>query len=214
MKYSPPQFFTRFLQPETLTDPCQCDGKRPSCGRCGKSGILCEYDTDADMSRSLAMRRRNDALQNEINQLKGLLAHIRCCPEVEAQEIYRRLRASNNPQDLDFLARPYWSPSNQGHQQQRSTPWSENLKWSAPPSDVTTSFIRPWTSLADEGLVRELVLAFFAHDHRSWIPFVDQDCFLAEMSGGNTGRVTYCSPFLVNAICAFRCVSVWSAILW
>ncbi|KAG6019116.1 hypothetical protein E4U41_003392, partial [Claviceps citrina] len=64
---------------------------------------------------------------------------------------------------------------------------------------------RPWTAVASDGLVSELVSSFFTWDDAFFLPIVDREAFLADMRSGNVAKAKYCSPFLVNAICASRC---------
>jgi hypothetical protein len=85
-------------------------------------------------------------------------------------------------------------------------PSSRNIEYSKARNQRVPA--RPWTVLAGDGLVSELVSAFFTYDHCSGIPFVDQECFLADMRAEDITQARFCSPFLVNAICALRCVSV------
>jgi hypothetical protein len=66
---------------------------------------------------------------------------------------------------------------------------------------------RPWTTLVGNGLVSELVSSFFANDNCFYLPFIDQECFLHDMQAGDIDNADFCSPLLVNAICALRCVS-------
>jgi hypothetical protein len=186
----------------------QCDGNRPSCGHCMKKGAICEYDVDPGVTRLETMRRKNDFLQREVDQLRELFDYIRTCPEVEAKQVYRQLRTANGLQDLIHLRGGSDISSKQKHRMSGS----ENPAYE-PDSDVLANSAirvpaRPWTLLAGDDLVSELVSAFFTYDHCSGIPFVDQECFLADMRAGNIVQARFCSPLLVNAICALKCVSV------
>lgn len=67
---------------------------------------------------------------------------------------------------------------------------------------------RPWTLLAGNGLVSELISAFFTYDHVSRIHFVDQKCSLDDMQAESIAKAIFCSPLLVNAMRALRCVSI------
>jgi hypothetical protein len=139
--------------------------------------------------------------------LRELFDYIRSCPEAEAKHVYRQLRTANGLQDLIHL-RGVFSLS---LKQQHRTSGSENLACERDLDILASSAIRvparPWTLLAGDSLVSELVSAFFAYDHCSGIPFVDQECFLADMRAENIVQARFCSPFLVNAICALKCVS-------
>jgi hypothetical protein len=64
---------------------------------------------------------------------------------------------------------------------------------------------RPWTCIANDGLVSDLISSFFTWD-RFLYPFVHQQAFLQEMRFASAQEAKYCSPLLVNAICALRSV--------
>jgi hypothetical protein len=168
---------------------------------------VCEYDTDPDVSRTAALRRKNDALQLELGQLKQLFDYICNCPDAEAKEVFQQLRMADDPQDLVRLPRGQSFSLGQNCQSVRPVSIVEKLGISALTNSTIEVSARPWTSLASDGLVSELISAFFAYDHCSRIPFVDRECFLADMLSGDVGQARFCSPFLVNAICALRCVS-------
>ena len=66
---------------------------------------------------------------------------------------------------------------------------------------------QPWTTVAGDGIVSELVSSWFKWDGGCLYPFVDRECFLRDMHSADPQKATYCSSFLVNAICAYRSVS-------
>jgi len=190
----------------------KCDGTRPSCNRCAKRGHVCEYDVEPDTSRSISMRRKNESLQSELDQLRTLLDYIRNRSEVESMEIYRRVRTAADPMDVvellrgsDLLLR------NSGTDRDRTggseTPASGlgNLELSAFEHSSIKVRAKPWTQVAGDGLVSELISSFFAYDNGFYLSFIDQECFLDDMQAGDTANSDFCSPLLVNAICALRC---------
>jgi hypothetical protein len=172
-----------------------------------KRGALCEYDTDPDVSRATALRRKNHALQNEIGYLTNFFNHIRDCPEAEAKEMFWKIRKSDDRQYVDFFRTEWGLPMNQDRQSEKCFSMLEKLESSTPASSGMRVAARPWATPANDGLVSKLISTFFAYDHRSHILFIEQECFLAEMLVGDITRARFCSPFLVNAICALRCVS-------
>lgn len=172
-----------------------------------KKGALCEYDTDPDVSRATALRRKNHALQDEIGHWTNFYHHIRNCPEAEAKEIFWKIRKSDDRQYVDLLATDWGLPVDQDRRSEKCFSTLEKLGSSTPASSGMRVPARPWTTPANDGLVSKLISTFFAYDHHSHILFIDQECFLAEMLVGDDTRARFCSPFLVNAICALRCVS-------
>jgi hypothetical protein len=154
------------------------------------------------------MRRKNDALQREVDQLRELFGYVRTCPEAEAKQFYQQLRTADGLQDLLQLSGGSSLSFKQKHRILGSQKSACDLDLNVVGSSAIMVPARPWTVLAGDGLVSELVSAFFTYDHCSGIPFVDQECFLADMRAEDITQARFCSPFLVNAICALRCVSV------
>ena len=153
------------------------------------------------------MRRKNDALQKEVDQLRELFGYIRTCPEAEAKQGYRQLRTANGLQDLMHLSGGSSLPLKQKHRIFGSEKPACQPDLNVLASSAIRVPARPWTLLAGDGLVSELVSAFFTYDHCSGIHFVDQECFLADIRAEDTTQARFCSPLLVNAIRALRCVS-------
>lgn len=64
---------------------------------------------------------------------------------------------------------------------------------------------QPWTKLTtDDALVSHLVTVFLNYNNVYW-RYVEEDVFLRSMQRGVPDE--FCSPFLVNAICAMACLS-------
>lgn len=205
------QRLVKYVQRVQLKSCLQCDGQRPSCNRCAKRGAVCEYDVEADTSRASALKAKHDALSSEVDQLRELILAIRTRPEIEAQEIFRRLRVTSDPLDVvralrdrDLLLQhstptPVADPPTPGR--------LERLDMDALEASTIRVPARPWTYLVGDGLVSELVSSFFEFDATFRFPFVDRKCFIADMRAGDVIRAQYCSPLLVAAICALRSVS-------
>lgn len=69
----------------------------------------------------------------------------------------------------------------------------------------------PWVDLTlDDGFVSRLVSVFLNHLNPYW-RYIEDDLFLENMRAGEDGP--FCSPFLVNAVCAFACVSTQSPVV-
>jgi hypothetical protein len=64
---------------------------------------------------------------------------------------------------------------------------------------------QPWTKLTtDDAFVSHLVTVFLNYNNVYW-RYVEEDLFLHGMQRGLPSE--FCSPFLVNAICALACLS-------
>lgn len=73
----------------------RCDGIRPACSRCQNLRTECQYEAEEGESRWSALRRRNQILEQERDQIRELLAFVQMRPEPEALEIFQRIRTSS-----------------------------------------------------------------------------------------------------------------------
>lgn len=64
----------------------------------------------------------------------------------------------------------------------------------------------PWTTVAGDGIVSHLLTQVFHREQPFILPFLDEGPFLADMASGNVANAKFCSPLLVNALCAFGAV--------
>ncbi|KAL8825677.1 MAG: hypothetical protein Q9191_004266 [Dirinaria sp. TL-2023a] len=72
---------------------------------------------------------------------------------------------------------------------------------------------RPWTTVAGNGIVSQLISVFFHHYQPIIMPFINRQAFVADMATGQIGSASTCSPVLVNAISAYAAINsqhVWA----
>ncbi|KAK4235023.1 hypothetical protein C8A03DRAFT_18175, partial [Achaetomium macrosporum] len=188
----------------------QCDGERPLCGACVKRGDLeCQYPVrEGAVSRYADLKLTSEKLDRENRELKELFAFICSRPETEAFEVYRRLRATEDPfatlhfiKDADTLLR---NPSPSGYGTAIAEVWKIDAEALA--ASVIKVPARPWTSVAGDGLVSDLVSAFFKWDDPFIWSLIDRELFIRDMRHASPLSSQFCSPFLVNALCAMRSV--------
>ena len=79
---------------------CKCDGKRPICGTCIARETQCTYDGEPDARRSVTLKRKNEALVEEVKRMRELLESMRSKPQSEAVEIFQHIRSSS---DIDSV---------------------------------------------------------------------------------------------------------------
>ncbi|UPX10479.1 uncharacterized protein EKO05_0001137 [Ascochyta rabiei] len=185
----------------------KCTAERPTCARCKSRGVECQYAVDSDdENRRKSLKKRFEWADRERNQLRDLFNILTTRTESEADEIYRRLRSSGDPiRVLHFVKQAYLLLPNPGPVSQLSAhPQVERLDAEAYRLSPWKLRARPWTAVADDGLVSALISAFFAWDGYYFLPFVDQKCFIRDMRTGDIKRAKFCSPFLVNAICTIQ----------
>ena len=163
------------------------------------------------MTRSLSMKKKIDSAATELEQYHHLFEYIRSRSEVDAAEVYRRLRASDDPlsvwrflKDGDLLLQT--RVSNASRESPNPVDF-ENLDRTALQASPFKLGTAPWSTVAGSGLVSELISSFIAYDNGFLFSFIDVQFFLADLMAGKPDESEWCSPCLVNAICALRCVS-------
>lgn len=126
--------------------------------------------------------------------------------ESEADEILKRLRASGDPiRVLQSVQQAYLLlPNPTSASQLAAYPQLDKLDSEAYRLSAFKLRARPWTAVADDGIVSALVSTYFAWDGYYFLPFLNPALFIRDMSNGDIKRAKYCSPFLVNAICALQ----------
>jgi hypothetical protein len=149
-------------------------------------------------------------MEQELEQLKELLGLIRDRSPQEAHEIVNRLRTADDPLDVLhavkqaglLLPTPLSDAGNQDPRLARLD--QEALNHS--PIKVHT---RPWTLVAGDGIVSELISQFFVSDDFYFFPSLHREAFLEDMNNPNQDMATtrFCSSVLVNAMCAQQCAS-------
>ncbi|KAF3800118.1 hypothetical protein GCG54_00015497 [Colletotrichum gloeosporioides] len=186
----------------------KCSGARPSCHRCLQNDVDCKWDTEPDTSRLVSIRKRKEELERENEDLHEFLRFLISRPEEEAFEIFKRLRASGDAlevlnfvrtADLLLQRRQVGDDVNQEIPKETAAEREDNL----PVSDFKVP-AKPWTNLSNDIIVSDLITGFFLWEAPFFLPFVDQQTFLDDMRRRSPETATYCSPLLVNAICALR----------
>lgn len=121
-------------------------------------------------------------------------------------EILNRLRSTNDPiavlksvRQADILL-----PNLSGTGSQ--TPRLQKLDTEALQHSTIRVPARPWTIVAGDGIISELVTNFFQNDHGYLVPFIYRDSFIRDMKSQSSKEASYCSSTLLNAMCALKCV--------
>lgn len=207
-------------------DSVKCSGI-PPCQNCLKNRIECTVDRNNDKRRKSGIKNKLERLEDRKDLLLSLIRTIRdsgnrrtlqlldlvrsnaslaeikfYLDESPAQPDLEKKRAgeSNDAHDNIHLTRPSDSPSTET----KDAFDSQHLA-DIPLFDVPAN---PWTTVVqDAGLVSQLVSLWFTwfHPFSNWL---DRDLFIRDMRSGDC-RASFCSPFLVNAMLAVACVSVW-----
>ncbi|KAF4511812.1 hypothetical protein G6O67_001020 [Ophiocordyceps sinensis] len=195
-----------------------CDGCRRRRVKCLRKGDECVYVAGEGETVLLSLKKRHGALEGEHGKYKELLTLLRDKPDSEAYEILRRIRNADEPLlVLDeirhaelLLAEPSSPVADRLSMDDRLLRLDQEAR--------DHSFIavpaRPWTVVVDDGLVSELITEYFTWDHAYLLPSVDRDVFVDEMRSRDPLTARWCSPLLVNAICAQKSIVVERARLY
>ncbi|KAK1974736.1 hypothetical protein LZ30DRAFT_607281 [Colletotrichum cereale] len=187
----------------------KCSGNRPSCRRCSTQEIECVWDTEPDTSRVASIRKRKEELERENEDLHEILRFLYLRPEQEAIEIFKRLRISGDALHVldivrtgDLLLQRLIPPvDSHARLPEPMQTYYDTVDHSENSPDTSA---RPWSEVADDGVVSDLVAGFFQWDGPFLIAFVDEEGFLEDMRKRSPETARYCSSVLVNAICALR----------
>lgn len=202
-------------------EPCRkrktrCDGIQPECKPCHERQVRCVYAADGPAALRIAkLRSRNELLQSENGRLWELFRLLGTLPSDQVDGLIQTIRAADQPDAVLRLARDS-SPSTRDSRSPdmvpaeplRDNPRLLAMDLRALANSRLRVPSRPWTVVASDGVVSDLISSFFAWDDPFFFPFIDRDAFLQDMRARDVERATYCSPFLVNAICASRYVSI------
>ncbi|OAQ60882.2 C6 transcription factor [Pochonia chlamydosporia 170] len=188
----------------------KCGGQRPICDRCARNGIDCHYDANIGESRASTLRKRYGALDREVGQLreenrhfKKLYSLIRTGTENETLKVLSNIRSSSNyiaiavprllGQGDTTLAGPTASSSSVKENDETSV-----KTFNAFVADIQAL---PWTVVAGNDVVSELISQYFTFDYLYVFPAIPRSIFIYEMNSGDPAASTACTPLLVNAIC-------------
>lgn len=157
---------------------------------------------------SLALKRKANDLESENVQYRELFRMVCTKSEDEAKEIFRRIRLSGDPlRVLESIRQAEILLPSLPVNDRVSDSRLAKLNERAMENSLLRVPAKPWTTVADDGIVSELITDFFSWDNASCFPAVEQNLFLEDMRSGNIKRAKWCSPILVNAMCAVRAVS-------
>lgn len=173
-----------------------------------RDGIQCQYTTVEGETRTEASRKEHERLVQENQEFKALVGLLRSRSQNDAYNILNRIRTAEDPlmvlhavQHADLLLN---NPVQQPLETNADLEKLEKEAWNKASIKVPA---RPWTAIGRDSIVSELVSVFFANDHKYLTPFIHRGVFLRDMRSQVVKEAKYCSPLLVNAICALKSVS-------
>lgn len=152
-------------------------------------------------------------MKDEYNGLLDLYMYIQTRPLPDAVGVVQRIQRDKDPQavlrllrDGDLLLEATATARKFADDNKQAT--ISRIDTAALRLSPIRVPARPWTEVATDGLVSELMSIFFVIEQPFIATFVDRKCFLEEIRTGKPGRdLDFCSSLLVNAICAYTAVS-------
>ncbi|KAK5651892.1 hypothetical protein OQA88_11551 [Cercophora sp. LCS_1] len=171
------------------------------------AGSSCEYSVrEGAASVSEDIKQKYACTETENRALRELFDYFRSQPENYAWEAFKRLRTIKDDHPLQILQgirdaeRPLLTPpiSTTGGQE------ASEIDATALAGSVIRVPATPWTSVAGEGIVSSLISAYFKWDDPFIYSYIDKELFLRDMRCSIPSQAKYCSPLLVNALCALR----------
>lgn len=208
----------------------QCTGPPGPCEKCQQKGTACIFSEEDDGRRKVAIKRRQEAVDQDRETLYSLVKALRDGGDRNVAQLLGLIRSGASleeirsciDQQLEALGQSDRPPTPDLEeiqsvlvrlQEQHSSDASEESSRSrrkvldvarisdSPLYNVPAS---PWTSVTDDNdLVSHLVSVWFTW-HHPFLCWIDRDSFLNDMREGKLD-CRYCSPFLVNALLAEAC---------
>lgn len=193
----------------------RCDGKRPACTSCQKQRRICVYPPEDPRAVVLArVKSKLEVSEQENDHLRKLLNLVGQLPVDQARQVISQFNNLKDPtallegvQGMIYAAQHIPEIDMTSTNRTSSSPRALAVDLKALTSSLFKVPARPWTMVAGDGIVSDLISSFFVWDDAFFFPFIDREAFLTDMRSGDVQNSKFCSPFLVNAICASRCVS-------
>lgn len=163
------------------------------------------------VSRYAHLKITNEEQAREIKRLRDFLTSLASRRESEAAEVlasWRRIvQTAEDPLNaLTCFTTPGALPASPSLFGITDREVESVDARALPASDIGLS-AKPWTSVAGDRLVSHLISSFFSWDDPCVYTFLDRELFIRDMRSGNRSQSQFCSPLLVNALCALRSVS-------
>lgn len=151
-------------------------------------------------------------MKNDLHDMQELYEYIRSRSLIDVAEVIRRIRANADPcnvlrflRDGDLLLEAS-AIGRRGLEVDKEDAVRQ-LDLAALNRSPIRVAAKPWTEVAGDGLISELVSIFFDTEQPSIATYVDMPCFLEDMRSSSLDKARFCSPALVNIICALSAVS-------
>jgi hypothetical protein len=150
-------------------------------------------------------------MKSDLSEMQELVDYMRVKPLPDVAEVIRRIRLGEDPcnvlrlvRDGDLLLQAS-ALCRKGIEFDKEDA-IRKLDAAALQNSSIKVTAKPWTEVGGDGLVSELVSIFFDMEQPFSTACVDRFYFLQDMRSPNPGKAKFCTPALVNAICAMAAV--------
>lgn len=167
----------------------------------------------ANALSSVIQRRKYQISQQNLDRIAEVLElyqHLENLPEPAVARAMQRIRRSDDPLSILYFIQhsgPVFQQAMTSPDKYNNDDRFSSLNKAALDEALVQVPARPWTIIAGDGIVSHLISTLFDREFPGLMRFIDQAAFLADMIKGDIDQATYCSPLLVNAMCAFGGVS-------
>ncbi|KAL3468892.1 hypothetical protein BJX99DRAFT_97439 [Aspergillus californicus] len=179
----------------------KCDGRKPKCGFCLRSGTVCVYSKSKRENQQLQLHN----LEDKINAYEALLQDVFSQSGQDGRRLIqdamkKHFQASPDFFSTFFSSRPAGLSLGRLHQTWQSNQKSPTLVLLREPP-IRTRSIQNWTSLVDNDVASHLLSLYFTWENPTW-QLVDQSLFLHDLEHG---RTKFCTRLLVHTLLFFGC---------
>lgn len=134
--------------------------------------------------------------------MQQLYELLRSGSERDAYDLLRLIRSSRDPGSVIEQLEGRTANINRTLPRPFSTEALRSFDASALRDATVKVPARPWTTVAGDGIVSHLISQFFDLEHPTIMHHIDHETFIHEMTNADASTAEYCTPLLVNAICA------------
>ncbi|KAL4811064.1 hypothetical protein BDV18DRAFT_155674 [Aspergillus unguis] len=189
----------------------KCDGRKPKCGFCVRSGVPCVYGTSKRENNQLHVR----TLEQKLGAYESLLRDLVSRSTGDGRQLLEEAIQAHFHASPEFfstllstpsLVEQEIHPSRPGlslarmHQAWQSNPRNEALALlKEPPVRVTS--IQHWTTLVDDDVASHLLSLYFTWENPTW-QLIDRTLFVHDL---NHRGSRFCSSLLVHTLLFFGC---------
>ncbi|OAQ58392.2 fungal zn(2)-Cys(6) binuclear cluster domain-containing protein [Pochonia chlamydosporia 170] len=169
-----------------------CDKERPSCTRCDKQGMECVYITNAGETRSSAFKRKYNSLEEELDTLRTLFSYVQTRPQSEAQNtLMSVIQLCQDPAEAIQL---FLTQGDGATEIEEFAEAEVSESFITPTCSEAHPFLakhlvhvqaRPWTTVAGDAIVSQIISQFFIDERPLALPIVDFTVFIRDMTQGD-----------------------------